>query len=121
MPRVTWLLPWQLTLIGRSSNTWSRIEMSCGARSQATLMSFWNSPRFSRRAEIYCTSPMSPASTISFMRRTAGENRKVWPTMITRPSRSASATSSSASASVRVMGFSMKTCLPMLRQALAIS
>ena len=31
--------------------------MSCGARSQATLMSFWNRPRLRRRELMYWISP----------------------------------------------------------------
>ena len=46
--------------------------MSCGARSHATLISFWNSPRFSRRQLMFITSPISPDSTISLILRTVG-------------------------------------------------
>ena len=49
------------------------MEMSWGARSHATLMSFWKSPRLRRRELMYWISPMSPAFTISLMRRTGAE------------------------------------------------
>src|SRR6516225_5237183 len=81
---------------------------------------FWNSPRLSRRAAMYCTSPISPALMISFIRRTAGENKNVCPTINTRPCRSARLTNSAASASVRAIGFSMNTCFPAFKAALAI-
>ncbi|HPU56798.1 MAG TPA: hypothetical protein PLH97_11055 [Verrucomicrobiota bacterium] len=41
MPGVTWALPWQFTVCGISSMMWRMMEMSWGARSHATLMSFW--------------------------------------------------------------------------------
>src|SRR6185312_5649433 len=48
-PCVILAFPWQLTAVGNSSRICRMIEMSCGARSHATLMSFWNNPRLRRR------------------------------------------------------------------------
>ncbi len=73
IPGVTWALPVQFTTEGHSSMMKRMIEMSCGARSQATLMSFWNSPRLSRRELMYRSSPMSPFLMISFTFRTGEE------------------------------------------------
>ena len=48
-PRVMCEPPQQFTRWGISCMMCRMIEMSCGARSQATLMSRWNRPRLSRR------------------------------------------------------------------------
>ena len=90
MPGDTWALPWQFTAIGFFPMMNRMIEMSCGARSHATLMSFWNSPRFSRRQLMFMISPISPESTISLILRTVVVYTKVWPTISVRPRDSAS-------------------------------
>jgi len=65
--------PWQLTETGGLPSRCRMMEMSWGARSHATLMSFWKSPRLRRRELMYWISPMSPDFTISWMRLTGAE------------------------------------------------
>src|ERR1017187_9958252 len=52
MPGVTWAPPEQFTLMGCSPMMAKMMDKSWGARSQATLISFWNNPRLSRRAQM---------------------------------------------------------------------
>ncbi len=54
----------------------------------------------------------------SWIFRTAGENRKVWPTMITRPPLSAASLSRRHSSADAAMGFSTNRCLPASRTSM---
>ena len=82
---------------------------------------FWNKPKFKRRAEIYWTSPMSPESMISFIRRTAGGEEEgvanhQHQAVLLRESNEFFTFRHGAS-----QRFSTKTCLPASKAALAIS
>ena len=60
----------------------------------------------------WSTLPSSPASIIALIRRFAGWRRRLWPTWITTPARSAASAARLAPEAVRASGFSTNTCLP---------
>src|SRR6266536_1965128 len=95
------------------------METSWGPIDQSALMSLWMRPRFTRCACRYHRSPSSPESRRARILVTAGLYSKVWPTISTRPARSACRVRATASAVDSASGFSTRTCLPAARPASA--
>ena len=119
--RCRWGRPvWAATATGvtSSGSTKSRIERSCGARSQSTSMSGCTSPRLMRTESTYWTSPISPATDElpdppHRWRVAVGVIAHEHQTGVLAPSPA----SFTASASDAVSGFSTRTCLPASRAA----